>query len=553
MISKNEVRFTFLGGVGEIGMNCLAVETARGIVIVDCGVMFPDDRVSGPDLIIPDLRYFRANRDRIVGVVITHGHEDHIGAVPIVFGDIPVSIFAPPFAAALIREKSLEYVTSPAYELNTVAPGDRLEMVGLEFEFFRVTHTIPDALGMAIRTPAGLIVHTGDFRIDDAPSMGQPFDREALARFGDEGVLLLLSDSTNAEVPGRTRNESWVGESILELATGHPGRILATLFSSNVERIGRMAEVARKLNRRLGLVGRSLHSYTRAGMETGYAPFGPNDLIDAGYAGELRDRDVFLLISGSQGENRAALTRVAAGEHPDVRVQEGDLVIFSSKRIPGNEKGIQRVANELVRQGAIVLDEANASVHTSGHAHRDELVEVLELVRPKYLVPVHGEYRFLYEHARLAAETVKAKTVIADWGSVLRIKNGVVEKTDELELQHYFVERPLIGSGEELKLRERRKLGYNGMVVVTCRFVKRKRGASLDTDFTFYGVPDPDGSLADSIRERLRIEFINRHPSPSAKTIEDEVRVIIRRVVRKHQGRKPLVHVIFEATGAGSK
>ncbi len=546
MRATEELKLVFLGGVGEIGMNCLAIETAEGIVIVDCGVMFPDAGEGGPDLIIPDLRYFRANRKRIAGVVITHGHEDHIGAVPIVFGELDVPIYAPPYAAALIREKALEYVDGPAWDLVTTRPGEQVEIAGLQFEFIRVTHSIPDALALAIRTPHGVIVHTGDFRIDEAPTLGEAFDREAFARLGDEGVLLLMSDSTNVERRGRTRSEKFVADNVEALVKGHPGRVLISLFSSNVERVRLLAGLARKTGRRLGLVGRSLYTYTRAALETGLPPFEPNELVDPYFADELPGQDLMLLIAGSQGEPRSSLTRASAGEHPDVKVRPGDMVIYSSKIIPGNEKGILRVTNALVRAGAAVYHEGNSDVHVSGHAMRDELASMLELIRPRYFVPVHGEYRFLVEHARLAEETTGATAIVADLGAMLSIGKKSVREDGFIEVEPFYVEMPLIGNAEELKLKERKKLLYNGLVNVHCRLGRGKKGMNLLPQVTLYGVPDPDGSLTEKIASTVRLEFVNRSSSVSSQMIVEEIQVLVRRLVRKAQERKPLVHVTIE-------
>ncbi len=547
MSNSQELRLNFLGGVGEIGMNCLALETPQGIVIIDCGVMFPDNRFAGPDLIIPDLRYFAANKDRILAVVVTHGHEDHIGAIPIIFGDLHIPVYAPPFAAAIIREKTPEYNSSPAFVLHNIKPGDQLTLAGMEFEFYRVTHSIPDALALAILTPFGRIVHTGDFRIDLVPSLGEPFDREGFARLGDDGVFLLLSDSTNAEVPGRTGPESQVAANLVELASAHRGRVLVTLFSSNIERISLFAEVARKLKRRLCLVGRSLNTYTRAAIETGFAPLDPNRLVDPRFIEEVPDEEVFLLIAGSQGEPRAALTRIANGEHPDVRIKSNDLVIYSSKVIPGNEKAIQRVTNDLVKAGARVLHERNADVHTSGHGRREEVIEMLELLRPKHFIPVHGEYRFLHEHATLAREVIGAKTLIADWGDVIEVTRDGVEYADHNDLEHYYVERPIIGNAYELRLKDRKKLFHNGLVNVHAVVKKRGKGISVNTEITLYGVPDPDETLVETLQELIWSDFEARKKGLSERSIEEEISILVRRALKKLQNRRPLVHVFLSS------
>jgi ribonuclease J len=541
---KDGLRLVFLGGVGEIGMNCLAVETPQGVVIVDCGVLFPEGRWSGPELAIPDVRYFQAKRDEIAGVVVTHGHEDHIGAIPVIFGDIPVPVYVPPFSGSLIREKTLEYTSRPAFELKTVRDGAHVELAGLEFVFHQVTHSIPDSMALEIRTPAGLIVHTGDFRMDSAPCIGKPFDRDLFGRLGDEGVLLLLSDSTNVERPGRTEGERWVARHIQELVAGCPGRVLISMFSSNVERVGELARIARRNGRRLGLVGRSLYSYSRAGIESGYAPFDPNELVAPELLDELPGRELMVLVAGSQGEPRSSLTRVSTGDHPDLRVREGDMVILSNRMIPGNEKGILRVTNDLVRGGAKVLHEGNSEVHASGHARQDELVEMLELVRPTWFLPVHGEYRFLARHADLAREKVKARTVLADQGSVVTVSRGHVELSGSIETEQHYVEPPLVGSAADLKLKERRKLMINGLVVVKARLNRKRKTRTCGAlDVTLYGVPDPDGTLQDALACRLREDLDDCGVSTTTSALEEEIRTVVRRMVNKRQSKKPAVHV----------
>ena len=544
---SGEIRLVFLGGVGEIGMNCLAVETERGTVIIDCGVMFPPGQHFGPDFIIPDIRYFEVNRDNIMAVLITHGHEDHIGAVPAIFGDTGVPVYAPPFAASLLKAKALEYPGPPSLPVNQIRPGDELELAGLGFRFIRVTHSIPDALAIAITTPYGTILHTGDFRVDEAPSIGEPMDLPAFAELGDEGVLLMLSDSTNVERSGTTRPESEVVADVAKLVANHKGRVLMSLFSSNMERVTLLAQMANRLGRRLGLVGRSLYSYGRAAMETGLRPFDPNDLVDPKFADEVEGGRLMLMVAGSQGESRSALTRISTGEHADVHIRDDDLVIYSSKIIPGNEKGIQAVANNLIRLGATVFDETNADIHTSGHAPGEDLARVLKLVRPKYFVPVHGEYRFLESHARLAEETVGAEAVIADLGDMLTVSARGVEHAGSLDLEECYIEGPLMGNAEDLKLRDRRRLLHNGLVIVRCTFKKRTRGVELRPEITLHGVPDPDGSLVDAMERSIINDFDNQLRGGSEKSIEEEVRILARRVVKKRQGRKPVVQVFLQS------
>jgi ribonuclease J len=520
----------------------MAVETGDGIVVVDCGVMFPSDRCLGPELILPDLRYYRQNAERIKAVVVTHGHEDHVGAVPLAFGDTGIPVYAPAFAAGLIKERSLEYTPKPKLDVRVVKAGDTVRAAGIDIELVRVTHSIPDALALALRTPAGLVVHTGDFRIDYNPSIGKAFDTDTFARLGDEGVLLLMSDSTNVERGGRTDSEKWVANNIEELIAGHSGRVLISMFSSNIERVTLLHRLARRTGRKLCLVGRSLTMYTRIALECGYTPCDPNALVDPEVADTVDPRSLLVLVAGSQGEPRSSLTRLANGEHPDLKIKEGDMVIYSSRMIPGNEKDILTVSNNLVRLGATVYHDGNASVHTSGHAQADELKEMLELVRPTYFVPVHGEYRFLKAHADLAVKAVGAVPVLADEGTILSVSPGGVAVAGTMDVEEYFVEGPLVGNAEALKLKERRTLLYNGLVVVRCRL--RRRGVDVDPDIALYGVPDPDGTLVPAILSTLELAFGDRAVVPTAEEIAEEVRVLVRRVVKKRQARKPLVHTV---------
>ena len=542
----DSLRLVFLGGVGEIGMNCMAIETADGIVIVDCGVMFAGERDLGAELILPDLRYMRANRTRIKAVIVTHGHEDHIGAIPLVFGDTSVPVYAPKFAGAVLREKCAEYPGSLPARMHRIGPGDRLDVLGMTFQFYRVTHSIPDALGFILRTPMGNIVHTGDFRIDEHPTLGETFDKETLKKVGDEGVLLLLSDSTNVEKAGHTGSEREAVDGIMDIVERHPGRVLISMFSSNIERVGLLAKAAQRVNRRFGLVGRSLYTYSRAALESGYAPFDPGMLVAPSFAEELPGPKLMLLVAGSQGEPRSSLTRVSAGGHPDITIRESDLVIMSSRIIPGNERDIGKVMNDLARAGATVYYEGNAKVHVSGHAQQDELREVLELVRPKFFIPVHGEYRFLRLHAALAKQWVQAQSVLVDLGDMVTVTADSVKVTGKLEVQPFYVENSMVGNAEELKLRERKKLLYHGMVVVRAKALKKKKTELVDADIALFGVPDPDGSLTTELKQAVKLEFADRVAGLSRETVESELEAVVRRVVKRRQERKPLVYSVIE-------
>jgi ribonuclease J len=543
---SGDLKLVFLGGVGEIGMNCLAIEAPDGIVIVDCGVMFPPGGYFGPDYIIPDLRYFEKNMERIQAVVVTHGHEDHIGAIPAIFADTHVTVYAPAFAAGLLREKVLEYPGPPNLKLKRVGPGHKVNVAGLEFTFIRVTHSIPDALALAIKTPFGTIVHSGDFRFDLKPSLGQGFDAEAFRQLGDEGVLLLLSDSTNAERAGSTRQETEVAAEMEKLIAGHKGRVVVSMFSSNIERVRLFARLAQQKGRKLALLGRSLNNYSRIAIETGYAPFDPNMLVAPERISDVPPRKLMVLIAGSQGEPRSALTRAAIGEHGQISIGPTDMVIYSSKMIPGNEKDIQRVINSLVRCGSTVYHEGNSNVHTSGHACRDELAEFLRLVRPRYFIPVHGEYRFLASHAKLAAETVETVPVVADLGDIISVSEDRVEWSGSMDVEPHFIEGPLVGSAHMLKLRERRRLMYNGLVLVQCTVRRKKRRIVVTPTVQLFGIPDPDGYMVPNLEDVISETLGERWDQPTVDEIEEAIRVVVRRHVKKMQAKKPEVHMIIQ-------
>ncbi len=330
------------------------------------------------------------------------------------------------------------------------------------------------------------------------------------------------------------------------LVEKHPGRVLISMFSSNIERVALLAKAAQRVNRRFGLVGRSLYTYSRAALESGYAPFDPGMLVAPSFAEELPGPKLMLLVAGSQGEPRSSLTRVSVGGHPDITIRESDLVIMSSRIIPGNERDIGKVANDLARAGATIYHEGNAKVHVSGHAQQDELREVLELVRPKFFMPVHGEYRFLKLHAMFAQRWVKAQTVIADLGDMVTVSADKVTVTGKMDVQPFYVEGSLVGNADELKLRERKKLLYHGMVVVRAKAVKKKNTSLVDASIALFGVPDPDGSLTTELKHAVQLEFKDRLTGLSKETVQAELESVVRRVVKRRQERKPLVYAVIE-------
>ena len=405
-----DLRVIHLGGLGEIGKNMMALETGDDIIVVDCGVQFPEEGMLGVDLIIPDVSYLVENSDRVRAILITHGHEDHIGALPFVLPQLEVPVYAPRLTHGLISSKLKERLATRACRVEPIDPGNSYQF-GQSFTatWFRVCHSIPDAMGIAIETPIGTVIHTGDFKIDHTPVDGRTIDLPALANYGDQGVLLLCSDSTYAEVPGYTPSERVVGETLDRAIGEAEGRVMVATFASLVSRVQQVVDAAVRHGRKVSIVGRSMVDTVAVATELGYLTLPSQVLVPMSESRKLPPEQVILMTTGSQGEPSSALVRIANSEHREVRIAPGDTVVISATPIPGNELAVSRTIDNLLRQGARVLYDRVATVHVHGHASQEELKLVLSLVRPRYFVPVHGEYRHLAAHAKLAWDLGVAK------------------------------------------------------------------------------------------------------------------------------------------------
>ena len=422
-----KLRIIPLGGLGEIGKNMMALEYGDDIIIVDCGVQFPEEGMLGVDLIIPDVSYLVERADRVRGILITHGHEDHIGALPFVLPQLPTEVFAPRLAHGMISAKLKERRASRGFTSTPIDPGVPYQF-GQHFaaRWFRVCHSIPDAMGIAINTPLGMVIHTGDFKIDHTPVDGRTIDLTALARYGDDGVLLLLSDSTYAEVPGYTPSEQVVGEALDRAIGEAPGRVMVATFASLVSRVQQVVDAAERHGRKVSIVGRSMVDTVNVASDLGYLRLPPGILLPMHATRNLPPEQVVLLTTGSQGEPTSALVRIANEGHRDVKIMPGDTVVISATPIPGNELPVSRTIDNLLRQGARVLYDRIATVHVHGHASQEELKLVLSLVKPRYFVPVHGEYRHLNAHAQIAWDMGVGKDgiFVLEDGDVLELEPG---------------------------------------------------------------------------------------------------------------------------------
>ncbi len=461
-----------LGGLGEIGLNMMAFEYGNSIFVVDAGLMFPEDYMLGVDFVIPDMLYLKQNKQRIVGIVLTHAHEDHIGALPYLLKDINVPVFGTPFTLGLVRHKLEEYGLLASASLYDIAPGEKLKLGSFEIEFIRVGHSVIDGVGLAIRTPLGLIIHTGDFKISHTSMDGMMTDVHSFARCGEEGVLCLLSDSTNIEKEGYTISAKEIGETLARITTGCAGRIIIALFASNIARIRQIVNIANAEDKKIIFNGRSIEISVSIAKDLGYLKVPDGLEIDINRINEFSDDEIIMITTGSQGEPLSALARMAAGTHKQIAVKKNDTVILSSKFIPGNEKAITNIINKLYKRGADVIYEKISNIHVSGHAFKEELKLMINLTKPEYFIPIHGEYRHLVLHSRLAEEVgiKKEKILLAENGQIIEFdaKGGRIK--DEVPTGRVLVDGKGIGDVGRSVLKERRALSEEGLVVVNMAF-----------------------------------------------------------------------------------
>ena len=503
----NPLRVVPLGGLGEIGKNMLALEYGEDIVVIDAGVLFPDESTPGVDFAIPDITYLLENRSRVRAILITHGHEDHIGALPWVLDDLDVPVYAPRLAHGLISVKLRERGMLAGARLNVVEAYEPFRVGGLGVEFFRVCHSIPDAMGIAVTTPLGVVIHTGDFKIDHTPADGKVMDFAALARMASKGVLLLCSDSTYAEVEGYTPSEQVVGEALDRVMGEAEGRVMIATFASLISRVQQIVDAASRHGRKVAVIGRSMINNVRMARQMGYLEAPDGVLVSAKQARRLPLDEVVIVATGAQGEPTSALVRVAMGTHPDIEIVPGDTVVVSASPIPGNETLVARTIDNLHRQGADVLYSRIALVHVHGHGSREELKMMLGLVKPQFFVPVHGEYRHLVAHAAIArsAGVAASNTFVLEDGDVLELTEDYGEVVGEVPAgivyiagQHRWTENSVLD--------ERLKLARGGVVVVAASTARDESGLLREPKLMTRGVAGTMDSAG--ILERVSEEVL---------------------------------------------
>ena len=470
MISK--LKISPLGGLGEIGKNMTAFECGSDIIIVDCGMGFPDEDMYGIDIVLPDISYLKSNAEKIRGMILTHGHEDHIGAVPYVLRELDVPIYTTPLTAALVELKLEEHDLLYNTQIFTKKTGSVFRLGCFTVEFIHVNHSIPDSVALAIGTPLGTVVHTGDFKIDVTPISGGMLDIARFGQLGNAGVLALLSDSTNAEKPGHSDSERKVGESFDKLFMGCDKRIIITTFASNVHRLQQIINVANKYGRKVGITGRSMENVLRVATVLSYMDIPEGVMMDIEHLNKLPKNKVVIISTGSQGEAMSALYRMAFSEHKQINVDSGDRVIISASAIPGNENMISRVIDELFHKGAEVIYDRHTDLHVSGHASQEEHKMILGLVKPKYFIPVHGEYRMLVKHAELGRIMgVNPKNIVlAENGKVIEITKKSIKCEESVPSGAVLVDGSGVGEVGSVVMRDRHRLAEDGMVVIVMPF-----------------------------------------------------------------------------------
>jgi ribonuclease J len=540
------VRIVPLGGLGEIGLNMLVVEAEGAAIAIDCGVLFPERPGLGVDLLLPDVTYLRERPGLLRAVVLTHGHEDHIGALPRLLAEFPVPVFAPRFAAALASEKLRR--NRIAVPVETFEPGASFSIGPFSIEPIHVTHSIVDAVALAIETPQGTIFHTGDFKIDPHPVDGRAADLARIAEWGRRGILLLLSDSTNVEHDGACGSESEVGPRMAELVAQTRGRVLVTTFSSHLHRVQQAIDASLAAGRRVAVAGRGFEDSTRLASELGYLRVPTGGLVSLDDACRLDPATVTIVISGSQGEPTSALARLSDGQYKQLTVGEGDAVILSARVIPGNERSVHALLNRLAKRGAEIHHGSRAGVHVSGHAYRDELCTMLELTRPRYFVPVHGEYRQLDEHRRLAAGTGLVpldRCILLEDGDVLEIERDAARTGERVVAGRVLVDGTGEGDVDVEVLRDRRHLSEDGFVVAVLAIHQQTGEVTSGPELITRGVlreeegPEYLDDAKAAVLEKLR--EITPESRADLLEVEDEVRRVLKRYFSRTRGRRPLI------------
>ena len=537
-----------LGGLGEFGMNMMALRYGNDIIIIDAGMMFPEAELLGVDIVIPDTTYLKQNREHIRAIVLTHGHEDHIGGIPYILPEFNVPIFGTEFTLALVAKRLTEHGLLESAKLRQVEPGRKVEIGAFEVEFIYVTHSTMDCAALAIRTPLGVVIHTGDFKIDPTPTDLRPFDLHAFAEYGKEGVLALFSDSTNVERPGYTPSERAVWQRIEELCRAAPRKVLVSCFATSIHRIQQVIDIAAAVGRKVSFVGRSMNDNTEIAHALGRLRIPDGLLVRQQDVKSFDPRKLVVLVSGSQAEPMSALSRIAVDNHRFLSVDENDTMILSARIIPGNEKAIFRMIDHMFRRRALVYydDGGRAPLHVSGHASQEELKMILNLVRPRFFIPIHGEYRQLFRHAALAHQVgaVGEEVIMLESGQPVEFTEQGARKLEPVTAGRVLVDSGSLEEIEDVVIRDRRHLSEDGVVVPIIAIDKHSGRIESSEIVTRGFLPNDDGHVVvNGARDVITktVENSNAEEKSDYGVIKEKIRVDLKRYLKKQTSKRPLI------------
>ena len=544
---KAKVKIIPLGGLNEIGKNMTAIEYKNDIIIIDCGLKFPDEDMFGIDVVIPDITYLLKHKDKVSGIFLTHGHEDHIGALPYVLKQLNVPVYGTKLTLGIVQSKLKEHNLLSTTELITVKPRDVVRLNSVSVEFIKTNHSIADSVAIAIHTPLGAVLHTGDFKVDYTPIDGEPMDFARFAELGKKGVLLMMADSTNVERPGYTMSEKIVGESLCRIFGKSKGRIIVATFASNIHRIQQIIDAAAMYGRKVAVSGRSMENIVQVAIELGYIKIEKENLVSIDQINKYNNNEIVIITTGSQGEPMSALARMATSEHRKVNIVSGDTIIISATPIPGNEKLVSRVIDQLFKKGAEVVYGSSEAVHVSGHACQEELKLMQTLVRPKYFIPVHGEYRHLKQHGELANSigVPKSNILIPEIGDVIEITRNSIKKSGSVISGQIFVDGLGVGDVGNIVIRDRKHLSQDGILTVVVTLSKENKAIIAGPDIISRGFVYVRESekLMDEARDIVRNVFAKCEEQKITdwSTLKSTVRDELRSFLYEKTKRKPMI------------
>ncbi|MDU2491580.1 MAG: ribonuclease J [Clostridium celatum] len=544
---KAKVKIIPLGGVNEIGKNLTAIEYKNDIVVIDCGLKFPDEDMFGIDLVIPDITYLIKNKEKVSGIFLTHGHEDHIGALPYVLKQLNIPVYGTKLTLGIVETKLKEHGLLSSTELVRVKPRDVIRLNSVSVEFIKTNHSIADSVAIAVHTPLGVVLHTGDFKVDYTPIDGEPMDFARFAELGKKGVLAMMADSTNVEKAGYTNSEKIVGESLTRIFGKTKGRIIIATFASNIHRIQQIIDAASVYGRKVAVSGRSMENIMNVAIELGYIEVDKDTLVSIDQINKYNNDQVVIITTGSQGEPMSALSRMAASEHRKVNIVEGDTIIISATPIPGNEKLVSKVINQLFKKGAEVIYGSQENIHVSGHACQEELKLMQTLVKPKHFIPVHGEYRHLQQHGELAIKLGldSKNVVIPDVGDIIEVTRSGIKKNGSVISGQVFVDGLGVGDVGNIVLRDRKHLSQDGILTVVVTLSKENKTIVAGPDIISRGfvyVRESE-SLMDEARDIVRnilFDCEEKNISDWA-TLKSSVRDELRSYLYEKTKRKPMI------------